>query len=210
MKVSSAGLKFIANEEGEVLHVYADQVGVKTIGIGHALHPGESFPNGITHEQALMLLQQDVATAENAINSDVKVTITQNMCDSLASFTYNLGTGALASSTLLKLLNQGNYTGAADEFLKWCHAPANVVNPGILARRKRERQLFLTPDAAPAAPPTPVPAAPVPVTPVPVTQPAAPTVPSPVSVPSPTQPATSFQAVIDFFAMVFRLLTGGK
>lgn len=155
MKTSQAGLSFIAHEEGEVLHVYKDQVGVATIGIGHALRPGESFPNGITHDQALELLAQDAGTAEGAINKDVTVSISQNAFDALCSFTFNLGTGALGGSTLLKLLNQGNYAGAANEFPRWCHAPAGVINPGILARRKREQALFLTPDAPTVAPTDP-------------------------------------------------------
>jgi lysozyme len=154
MKVSQHGLDFIAHEEGEVLHVYKDPVGVDTIGIGHALRPGESYPSGITHQQALSLLASDCGVAEGAINADVKVALAQNAFDSLCSFTFNLGTGALASSTLLKLLNQGDFSGAAAEFPKWCKADG-VVNAGILARRQREQALFLTPDDQPAAAPPP-------------------------------------------------------
>lgn len=158
MKASQHGLAFIASEEGEVDHEYLDQVGVKTIGIGHALRPGESFPNGITHQQALDLLSQDVGTAEGAINSHVTVQVSQNAFDACCSFAFNLGTGAFKGSTLLKLLNAGDLNGAANEFPKWCHAPAGVINPGILARRKREQALFLTPDDQPkAAPPPPAP-----------------------------------------------------
>jgi len=149
MNTSDNGLAFIAREEGTVLHVYNDVSGYATIGVGHKLLPGESFPDGITHDQAIELLRKDAAVAENAINTHVKVTLTQNAFDALCSFTFNCGGGALASSTLLKLLNNGDYKGAADQLLVWCKATVGgkiVTNAGILARRARERMLFLMPD----------------------------------------------------------------
>jgi lysozyme len=151
MKTSDMGLTFLSHWEGEVLHVYKDQVGVPTIGVGHALKAGESFPNGITHDQAMTLLSHDAAIAESAINGHTTVTLTQNQFDALVSFTFNLGTGAFTSSTLLKLLNAGNVQGAADEFPKWCHA-GGALNQGILNRRNSERALFLKPDAVVPAP----------------------------------------------------------
>jgi len=147
MKTSSAGLSLIAKFEGEVLHPYKDIAGVLTIGIGHAIRAGESFPTMITHVQAIELLGKDVIIAECAINKQVKVPLTQDQFDALVSFTFNLGTGALASSTLLKLLNQGNYQGAADQFLVWCKAVINgrpTINVGLQKRRQAERAVFLT------------------------------------------------------------------
>jgi len=162
MKTSANGLAFIEREEGNILHVYVDQVGVQTIGVGHALKKGESFPGGITHEQSIQLLAADVSLAEAAINDAVKVPLTQNQFDSLVSFTFNLGTGALRSSTLLKLLNAGDVKGAADEFLKWVKGGGKVL-PGLVSRRTRERDLFLK-DVGPTTvtPPSPVPAAVIP------------------------------------------------
>jgi lysozyme len=165
MKTSQNGLSFVARWEGEVLHVYVDIAGVKTIGVGHALRPGESFPNSITHDQAMVLLQQDIGTAEGAVNKDVTYAgMTQNMFDMLVDFSFNLGTGALGGSTLLKLLNKGDIQGAADQFLVWCHAVVHgqlVRDEGLYRRRLSERQLFLTPDGQalvqPAAPPDPKP-----------------------------------------------------
>jgi GH24 family phage-related lysozyme (muramidase) len=48
----------------------------------------------------------------------------------------------LQSSTLLKLLNQGEYTQAADQFLRWNKAGGRVL-PGLTRRREAERALFL-------------------------------------------------------------------
>ena len=118
MKTSQKGLEFIESEEGKVLHVYKDQAGYPSIGIGHKLTPlqvasgnivikGEliHFANGLTDQQCYDLLAQDVIPAENEVNHAVKVTLDQNQFDCLVDFCYNAGGGAFAGSTLLKLLN---------------------------------------------------------------------------------------------------------
>lgn len=151
MKTSDKGIDFIANEEGFVPHIYKCQAGVDTIGYGHAKKPGETFGT-ITKDEAKALLRVDVGIAEANVLKNVKVVLNQNQFDSLVSFTFNLGGGALASSTLLKLLNKGDYNGAANEFPKWCKA-AGKVNAVLERRRKREMAMFLlpVPAQAPAA-----------------------------------------------------------
>jgi lysozyme len=69
------------------------------------------------------------------------------------SFVYNLGEGALAASTLLKLLNAGDYVGASEQFIRWDHV-GGIENAGLLNRRKSERSLFLKPDAEDDCPAT--------------------------------------------------------
>jgi len=143
MKTSANGLKFIAANEGTVLHVYNDSRGLPTIGVGHLIRPGESFTT-ITQQQALDLLATDVASAENAVNSHVTGQLTQNQFDVCVDFTFNCGGGAFAGSTFCRLINEGDMQGAADAILMWAKPPE------IIGRRNRERALFLTPD--PAAP----------------------------------------------------------
>lgn len=152
MQVDQAGLDFIARWEGVVLHVYKDIVGIPTIGVGHVLLPGESFPNGITREQALEILAKDVRKCEIAIAKYIEVEINQNQYNALASFTFNCGTGALQKSTVRRKLNTRDYQGAADALLMWCKA-GGKVNQGLLNRRKDERKLFLKP--IPSAKPVP-------------------------------------------------------
>jgi lysozyme len=142
MTTSPAGLEFIAKWEGEVLHVYKDTAGIDTIGIGHVVHPGETFPGGISHEQALSLLAVDIATAERAVN-ELGVELSQNAFDALVSFTFNVGTGALESSTLARKLREGFRDGAADEFLRWDKA-GGKPSVGLHNRREAERALFLS------------------------------------------------------------------
>jgi lysozyme len=167
MKVDQSGLDFIARWEGTVLHVYKDIVGIPTIGVGHVLLPGESFPNGITREQALEILAKDVRKCEVAIAKYVEVEINQNQYNALASFTFNCGVGALQKSTVRQRLNRGDYQGAADALLMWCKA-GGKVNTGLVNRRKDERRLFLKPVVA---------------SPTPVAQ--------PVQQPDPEQPASA-------------------
>ena len=71
----------------------------------------------IIKDQALNYLKQDLITFENAITNYVKVPLNQNQFDALVSFSFNCGSGALKTSTLLQKLNSSNYNGAANEFL---------------------------------------------------------------------------------------------
>lgn len=75
------------------------------------------------------------------VNSQVGVTLNQNQFDALVSLCYNIGKTAFKNSTLLRLLNQGDYTGAAAEFDKWVYA-GGVVNSTLVTRRRKERSLF--------------------------------------------------------------------
>jgi lysozyme len=141
MKTSQAGVQLIKGFEGVRLNAYDDGVGVMTIGVGHIR--GVQGGDVITEDQADDYLREDLSTAEGAVNRLVKVPINQAQFDALASFTFNLGAGALASSTLLKRLNAGDYDGAADEFLRWNRAGGRIM-AGLTKRRISERMLFLT------------------------------------------------------------------
>lgn len=139
MDYSQSGVKMTEQFEGCKLCAYQDQVGVWTIGYGHTLgvQPGQC----ITLLQAETFLLQDMNRAVKYVNMLVKVTITQGEFDALVDFAFNVGCGALAGSTLLKLLNHGDYAGAAAEFDKWDHAAGQVV-AGLLRRRQAETAEF--------------------------------------------------------------------
>lgn len=156
MKTSAAGLAALAKEEGTVLRAYYDKAHVLTIGVGHVITQADRDQRGwnenttITHDEAMALLAGDVAHAENAVNSYVVVPLTQHQFDSMVSLVYNIGTGALEKSDLLRKLNAGDYAAAAKDFEQWCHDVEHgqlVVDQELLARRKREEAMFLTPDA---------------------------------------------------------------
>jgi lysozyme len=141
--IPQIALTFIEREEGCVLHIYKDQVGYPTIGIGHLIRPGEDFSNGITLEEAYALLRKDLLYTADAIMRLIKVPITDNQYAALLSWVFNCGTGALQCSTLRSRLNRGEYYGAAMEFEKWCMAGGRRLQV-LYNRRLRERNLFLT------------------------------------------------------------------
>jgi len=138
---SQAGIDLIKEFEGCVLTAYKCPAGAWTIGYGHTsgVYEGQT----ITQAQAEAYLKTDLVTYENAVNSYVTVTLNQNQFDALVSFAYNCGTGALKTSTLLTLLNNGDYTGAANQLDLWNKSGGEVL-AGLVRRRAAEKALFLT------------------------------------------------------------------
>jgi lysozyme len=67
----------------------------------------------------------------------IKVRITQGYYDALASWAYNVGTGAACGSTLVRLLNQGQYRAACQQLPRWNRAGGKVVR-GLTNRRMAE------------------------------------------------------------------------
>lgn len=145
MKMSAKGLQFLKDVEGVVLHVYRDSAGLPTIGIGHLLtheeNVGNKYANGITLEEALQILASDVTPAENRVNALVKVPLTQNQFDTLVSFAFNVGTGAFASSTLLRNLNAGCYDQVPTQLARWNKVSGKVCD-GLITRRNNEIKLW--------------------------------------------------------------------
>jgi lysozyme len=141
MKFSAAGMELLKRSEGFRNRVYLDVAGLPTIGYGHRLLHSDSFPNGIDEPQAANLLACDVRDAEQAVERLVKVPLTQGQFDALVDFTFNLGAGQLASSTLLKSLNAGRYDDAAEQLLCWDHAGGQEI-AALKARREAEAELW--------------------------------------------------------------------
>jgi lysozyme len=147
MQLSAEGLNLIKEFEGFRSHAYTDVAGLPTIGYGHRIVPPESFPNGIHESQAAAILAKDVAEAERMVTRLVSTKLTQGQFDALVDFCFNLGSGRLAKSTLLRALNAGRYEAAAEQLLLWDVA-GGEVNPGLKARREAELRLWKT-EAAP-------------------------------------------------------------
>jgi GH24 family phage-related lysozyme (muramidase) len=142
VNISPAGLALLKASEGFSAHVYNDVAGLPTIGYGHKLQPDEAFSDGVTEAQASDILLTDMQTAERAIERLVKVSLTQGQFDALVDFTFNLGQGRLAGSTLLADLNAGEYDSAAQQLLRWDHV-GKQVSVGLAARRRAEYNLWM-------------------------------------------------------------------
>jgi lysozyme len=150
VRISTRGLDLLTELEGLELRPYNDSGGACTVGVGHLIHKGRCgtrpeleapFTPSITREHALTLLQQDVRDAEEAINRFVSVPLRPFQFDALVCLVFNIGGAAFRRSTLLKRLNVGDYTGAAQQFSVWCFDNGKRV-AGLAKRRARERALF--------------------------------------------------------------------
>jgi lysozyme len=139
MQYSGTGLALTEQFEGLSLIAYQDSGGVWTNGYGntHGVVPDSA----ISQIQAVQDLQANIQNAVNDVNLLVTVQLTQGEFDALVDWSFNLGRGNLASSTLLRLLNAGDFTNAALELDKWdrCHG---VVLAGLLRRRQAETAEF--------------------------------------------------------------------
>lgn len=136
----------VARFEGFSPKPYKCPGGHITFGFGSliAKHPDVKLPINI--EGAREYLIKDLQEFLGHIDRLVKVELNTNQLVALLSFVYNLGQGALERSTLLKLLNEGKYSEAADEFLKWDKANVNgkmTSLRGLSIRREQERKKFL-------------------------------------------------------------------
>ena len=146
MKVSDKGLALIEKYEGFSAVPYLCPANKWTIGFGNTFyadgHPVASGDATLTKEQARILMQNVLSVSfEPAINR-LLPTVSQNQYDALVCFAYNVGTGNLASSTLLKKLKAGEPCSA--EFLRWNKAGGKEL-AGLTKRRQDEKALFDTP-----------------------------------------------------------------
>ncbi len=93
--------------EGRRYYAYQDVVGVWTVCDGHT---GTDIRRGhrYTDKECDNLLKSDLRKVADSIDPLIKVRIPEPTRAALYSFTYNVGSGAFASSTLLKKLNSGD------------------------------------------------------------------------------------------------------
>lgn len=131
---------FISRFEGLELEAYICPAGILTIGYGHTgddVHTGDV----ITEEMALALLEADMTQAIECVDGFVDVDLTDEQTAALISFVFNVGCGAFKGSTLLKLLNAGNYEQAAAQLMRWTKGGGKTL-PGLVRRREAEMTLF--------------------------------------------------------------------
>lgn len=148
-RITKRGTRFIANFEGYLPRPYWDSYGgVWTVGYGSTVKPNGSpvsqySPVYLPKWRARRWLRN---TAQHMIgdwiNANTRVGLNKNEFDALCSLGYNIGPGALASSTCWRELQAGNRRAAADAILMWDKA-GGVTLLGLTRRRRQERALFL-------------------------------------------------------------------
>lgn len=141
------GIPIIRKFEGLKLRAYLCPANVVTIGWGSTFYENGSkvqLGDKITIERADKLLFFVVQKFEAEVKKLVKSAINDNQLGALTSFAFNIGTGALAKSTLLKKVNANpNDLTIRDEFNKWAKAGGKVLN-GLVTRRKAEADLYFS------------------------------------------------------------------
>ena len=143
-KISSAGLQFLGQLEGNVLKVYKDSAGYPTAGEGHLVLPQDHLKVGdvITKEQADKFLLNDVSGAENAVNSSVKIVLNQDQFDACVCLAFNIGGHAFCNSTLVAKINGHEpFDVLAQYWLEWDHA-GGKIDAGLEHRRHLELKLY--------------------------------------------------------------------
>ena len=140
MKTGNKGIELIKHFEGCELEAYKCPAGVWTIGYGHIKGVKEGMT--ITESQAEEMLKSELNEYEGYINNLVTVELNQNQFDAMVSWVYNLGGGNLKASTLLKVLNSGDYDGVPAQMMRWNKAGGKVLE-GLTRRRQAEADLFV-------------------------------------------------------------------
>lgn len=144
--VPDTAIELIKRFEGFSRKPYICPAGIPTIGYGSTRYESGKrvtmADQPITQGEAQELLDIEASKYGAAVLKMVRVALTDGQYGALVSFTYNLGSGRLKASTLLRKLNKGDYVGAAREFPKWCFAGKKKLR-GLEIRRKAEQQLFM-------------------------------------------------------------------
>jgi lysozyme len=143
--MSAPGLALIRYWEGCLLDAYQCPAGVWTVGFGHTkdVTPGMQ----ITMQRALQWLEEDTAEAGAAIRKYVTVPLTENQFGALLSLVFNIGVPAFRQSTLLRLLNLGDYAAVPDQINRWNKVDRAIVQ-GLVSRRAAEARLWNEKDSA--------------------------------------------------------------
>jgi lysozyme len=147
MKISQQGIDFIKQFEGFRAKPYLCSAKVPTIGYGSTRYadgtPVSLRDPAITEAVASALFKDTLVIYEKAVTKAVKIPLEQYEFDALVSLCYNIGVGNLASSTLVRLLNEDEARiEVAGQFLRWNRANSVVIS-GLTRRREVERQMFL-------------------------------------------------------------------
>jgi len=137
-----SGAVFLEGDYNNYLQPYEDIGGVPTVCTGHT---GPDVKMGVkwTPNACKEALQRDLVKHGNGILQCVKVPLTLNQYNAFTLFAFNVGVGAFCSSnTVLKPLNQGNYSTACNGMYKWVYVNGKYSN-GLNNRRKTEVSMCL-------------------------------------------------------------------
>lgn len=140
MNLSNKGIELIKDFEKCRLDVYADAVGLATVGYGHRV----DLPIGslITQDEADRLFAEDLVNFSTKVRNALLIHLSDNQFSALVALAFNIGTHNFITSTLLKQINSGwALSEASEQFLRWNKAGGQVL-AGLARRREAEKALF--------------------------------------------------------------------
>ena len=158
-QMSSSGIKSLIKSEGSVATIYKDSAGLNTVGVGHLLTHSENtsgkiqlengdilyLDNPLTSDEMERLLQSDLVRFCKAVDEYVKVEINQGQFDALVHIAFNIGTGALKKSTLLRRVNASDFDNVPDAIRMWNIITVNgqkKISKGLVNRREKECEMW--------------------------------------------------------------------
>ena len=158
-KVYGKGLDLTKESEGFVSHLYNDAADYCTIAYGHLIKLAscdgtepEEFQRGVSEPRGAALLSDDMGRAERSVMTVVDVDLTDGQYAALCDFVYNVGGGNFKRSTLLKVVNAGEFDRVPFQLRRWVKAGGREL-PGLKTRREREIELFFEGIGIPRAAP---------------------------------------------------------
>ena len=137
-RTSNRGLMEIIAHEAIVLTPYRDLKDIWTIGVGHTKMAGGidpvKFKGQLTLAGAVHIFRTDLVKYERRVQQAFTRPLKQHEFDAAVSFDFN--TGAIDRATWVETFNAGNRALAIEQIMNWQKPPQ------IIARRKKEQQLF--------------------------------------------------------------------
>lgn len=136
--------KFIRKQEGWSAVDY-DDAGLRSIGYGHLIKPGEEYllNRKITRAEGEAFLEKDIASHQKPWIGLLGENATEDQVLALTSFAYNLGAGRPALKTAARLINEGKTEEAGallKKYNKW--RPKGKGTPLVVHKGLTERRAF--------------------------------------------------------------------
>ena len=168
-RISDDGIEELKKMESVEPYVYTCQAGHQTIGVGHKITAHEletglllidgnavRWIDGLSAEQIDGLMRADLSAAEWAVETYVKVPLTDNQFAALVSLCFNIGPKAFRDSSVVRVLNKGEYHLVPGFMRLWNKITVRVVDvdgmktikrvsKGLVNRREAEIRLWLKP-----------------------------------------------------------------
>ncbi len=135
-----AGSILVAPWEGMKTTAYQDVIGVYTVCYGET--KGVKRGDKYTEDQCIDQLALSLPTYRANMLRYVKVPLAPYEEAAYLSFSYNVGVGNFAKSSLLRKLNSGQHQAACEELKKWVYAGGKYFQ-GLANRREEEYQMCI-------------------------------------------------------------------